>query len=173
MTRAHFRKRLQHLTPWRGPAAWWWLVPLAIAALAAGSMRRHSFFAVLLLPLAAAVAIWVHGRILLLLARARSPELRCVILYSDSPHWKERIERSWAALGPGIALLDASRPLDERSLAFRIWRRFSRHRPSAVVLRGIRHPTVYRCYWAFQAAARGDEAPLRGLESALAAELKA
>jgi len=148
------------------------LAGLSALTLMSGHRGLAVFFGA---PLLFAVGYWVYGRLLVFLfVMWRQPRgVRGVLVVSESPVWKQHIEAVWLArVGGSLTTLNWSeRRSWPRSLDVRLWRWFcGRYRknycPSAVVLRGLGRPLVFRFHGAFQLAKHGDDSQLRGVEEA-------
>jgi len=86
--------------------------------------------------------------------------MHAVVVMPQSPHSRAYIETRWAPLlGPIAQFVDWS--IDARTPELRLWQRFGGGTyPGVLVLRGLRNPTAFPFYWAFQASKHGDGAPL-------------
>jgi hypothetical protein len=120
-------------------------------------------------------------RDLLVLVEARrtlqARGISCLVVYSDSPTWHARIQEGWLpTLGCRAATLNwSARATWPRSLEVRLFRRFidarTNYNPAVLVFRGLRRPTVFRFYYAFQQAKHGRTQYLDALEADLFREL--
>jgi hypothetical protein len=126
------------------------------------------------------LAAWrLYGVILLGIARLRwVPQgIRGVLVYSDSPNWQEHIETHWLpSFGTQFRVLNWSRRKEWKpSLEVRLFLHYCgvdrNFNPSVVLLRGLRHPLVFRFFYAFQEAKHGKPAVLHSLEQRLFREL--
>jgi hypothetical protein len=114
-----------------------------------------------------------------LLLRAQSSlgrrGVRCVVVLSPSPVWRDHIATEWMpSLAPFAVTLDWSqRKHWGRTLPAELFDRFcGRERnfnPAVLVLRGWRRPYVFRFYEAFRAAQHGRPQYLRQLETEMLA----
>ena len=117
----------------------------------------------------------------LLLVRARREWIprgvRCIIVSSDSPVWRERIATQWP---PQLAEQAVKLNWSERSrwkstLAVRMFRHFvmgsTNYNPAVLVLRGLQQPAVYRFYYAFREAHHGRPEYLEELEASMLASM--
>jgi len=142
-------------------SGWWWLV----------------FF---LLPLLLYLLHKVYGLLLLMFALFlwRSSPIRAVLVYSDSPNWKEYIESEWLPrLGEQVVILNWSQRNNwQRSLPVLLFHYFclnedTNFNPSLILLRGIKYPHVYRYFYAFRDAKHGHPQALKRLETHMYREL--
>ena len=103
--------------------------------------------------------------------------ISCLVVYSDSPTWRARIQESWLpTLGRRAVTLNwSARATWPRSLEVRLFRRFidarTNYNPAVLVFRGLHRPTVFRFYYAFQQAKHGRTQYLDALEAELFQEL--
>ena len=127
-----------------------------------------------------ALAQFLYRRFLLLAASLiwGAKGIKGVLVYSDSPNWRQYIEEAWAPwLFPVVLRLNWSeRAKWKGSLAVRLFRNFVgttyNFNPSVIVLCGRwRSPLVFRFYHAFRDAKHGDTAALKQLERRLKEEL--
>ena len=140
---------------------WWWSVAFLIPLLC---YVLHKVYGLLLLA-----AAWWRWR--------RSPVAGILVL-SDSPNWKEYIEREWVPrLGERVIALDwSARKSWSRSLPVRLFKYFLisgdnfNFNPAVILLRGLRHPYVYRYYYAFHDAKHGRPEILQQLEAHMFSE---
>lgn len=145
--------------------------------------RRSLWMAPLALPFVLIAGYWVFGRLLLLsaLLRLRRRKVDGVLVFSDSPKWRPHIEREWLpVLRDRFVVLNWSeRARWPRTVPVLIWKHFCagygapgrNFNPAVLVLRGLRHPRVYRFYPWFQAAHVGEREGLEELERMLFSEL--
>lgn len=142
--------------------------PLGIAA---------ALFALFALPV-----VWAGVRRHLLLSRAGrewGPRwIECLVVTSDSLHWREHVESHWLArLGSRAVVLNWSRR-DEwgDTLEARLFEAFVRaarnFAPCVLVLRDTREPAVYRFFEAFREERAGRPQYRRELETQLFRELR-
>ncbi len=126
-----------------------------------------------LLPLVSIAVVVAYEKALLLRAAARA--ISGVLVTSDSSHWASRISDRWIpALPPGIVVVNHSeRRAEVRNgrIAWALHRRFVGSErdfcPAVIVLRGLRHPLVFRFFAAFKEEASGRPEALTILESRL------
>jgi hypothetical protein len=96
--------------------------------------------------------------------------IRCLIVHSQSPVWKDRIATEWLPrLAAVAATLDWSqRARWGRTLEVELFHRFCsgerNFNPAVIVFRGFKRPYVYRFFEAFRAAKHGQDRYLRQLE---------
>jgi len=137
-----------------------------IALLLAGWWSGASFVA---LPALLAIGTWLRG-LWLLLGMAKG--VRAIVITSPSPHWQQYIDQKWAPRLAPVAKI-VSWKSRGGSLEHRLWRHFTHlpTYPGVLVLRGLRHPTVYPFYLAFEALKHGDGDPLAAMEQELSEEL--
>ena len=160
------------------PVDIYWAVALITLTLLALAVLLDSCLvgALLIFP-APFVGYWLYGRLLVLLARL-SRTGRGVLVYSDSPHWREYIETGWLPHCAGkVTVLNWSRRKQwKTSPAVLVFQHFcgtQDFNPSVVLFRGPRRPLVFRFYYAFRDARHGKRGPLEGLERRLFEELGA
>ncbi len=118
---------------------------------------------------------WLYGRILLLICivRMRRTGFRGVMVTSDSPNWRDYIQKNWMPrIGQQFYMLNWSdRRKWEKNLPVRVFRHFcgthENYCPSIILFQGLRHPLVYRFFYAFRDYKHGDEEALRRLENHL------
>ena len=132
------------------------------------------WFIVFALPLVLYGLYLLQGFGLLVAAwwRWRGSSIRGILVFSDSPNWKPYIEEHWVPRLEGmvVPLNWSQRKAWPRSLPVRIFRRFglsddnSNFNPSLILFRGVRHPFVYRYFYAFRDAKHGRSEALRRLE---------
>lgn len=139
-----------------------------------------SWFKVLLLiPVLWILFYWLYGKMLLLTAWCRwgRSKICGVLVYSDSPNWKDYIENNWLSDHQGrfMILNFSHRKHWIRSLQVRIYKHFcgggTNYNPAIVFLRGLRRPLVFRFFYAFRSYKHGDNLALKKLENRLFAEL--
>ena len=103
--------------------------------------------------------------------------IRGVLVYSNSPHWKTYIEERWLPkVGDRMIVLNWSQRKQWRfSLASEMHGHYcgqnQNYNPAAVIPRGLRHPLVFRFFYAFRDAKHGNREALEWLEKRLFAEL--
>ncbi|MEN6625966.1 MAG: hypothetical protein ABFD69_07050 [Candidatus Sumerlaeia bacterium] len=124
---------------------------------------------------AVVIGYWLHGRVLLLrcmILRAKRG-IRGIIVYSNSPNWQAYVETNWLPmLRDRFLILNRSHE-EHRSgtLSARVYRHFcpqnENHCPAIILFRGLMHPCVYRCYYAFLDFKHGNPKALRELEAHL------
>jgi len=138
------------------------------------------FFAI---PTVFCVACILQELLLLIAAWRRwdgSP-IRGILVLSDSPNWKPYIQQHWLPrLQEKVIVLNWSEHKKwRRSLPVRIFHRFGiggndfNFNPSLILFRGLRHPFVYRYFFAFRDAKHGNMDALRKLERHMFAQLDA
>ena len=94
-----------------------------------------------------------------------------LIVYSDSPHWGEYIEREWLRRwGHRAVVFNRSRPWSESQPEAQLWRAVAgtvEHTPVAIVVprRGL--PRVVRFFLAFRDFKHGKDRKLREAEARL------
>jgi hypothetical protein len=122
----------------------------------------------------AGLAAWyLYGLILLAIVWRRwTPRgVRCLLVYSDSPVWRDHIKTGWLSRIGDVALVlnwgeRASWRSDLRVRVFRRfcgeWRNFN---PAVVVFRGLREPYVFRFFYAFQEVKANRRQYLETLEA--------
>lgn len=151
---------------------------LAVAAFRAGRFIAAALLASLVVPF---IAYWIWGRLLVVFAllRWRAQGITGILVLSDSPVWRPYIDRTWRpVLSKKLVMLNWSeRARWRNSLEVLLWRHFVGHDafggiyrnycPAVVVLRGLRHPLVFRLYGAFQDAKHGNDTQLRILEEGI------
>jgi hypothetical protein len=97
--------------------------------------------------------------------------VRCLLVHSNSPVWKGRVETEWLPRFESIAikLNWSERSQWRRSLEVQVFRHFCpSHRnfnPAVIVFRGHRAPWVFRFYEAFHEAKIGRSRYLDELEA--------
>jgi len=128
----------------------------------------------------AIVILWflLYPVILLLTAKVKWPkERQAVLVYSDSPHWREYIETEWLPrIGQRVVILNWShRKTWSSSLEVRLFRWFvgtsQNYNPSVLVLRGMKSPLVFMFFFAFRDRKHGNSNALNRLERKLIDEL--
>lgn len=148
---------------------------------------RTPWLAIGLLPLAFCILFQAYGLMLLLMARScwRKTPICGVLVYSDSPNWKKYIESNWlpAIAGRVVVLNWSERKSWGNSLPVRLFRYYVMERwwnyenrqtdinPAFILLRGLRHPHVYRYYQAFRDKKHGRPDALSQLEDRMFAEI--
>lgn len=180
MAKRKYSKRMTSPDPQVGRGKLGCLIPVLVVfgTLAALAWKASAPVVAVLLafPACVAAAFWLYGRLLVAAAAMRwgFRGERGVLVLSDSPNWRPYIDERWLpVIGGRLRTLNWSeRTSWRRSLDVLLWRYFcGRHQrnycPSAVVLRGWRHPLVFRFHHAFQNAKHGDDTQLRALEEAL------
>lgn len=95
--------------------------------------------------------------------------IRCVVIYSQSPHWRDHIAAHWLPRLDGAAVtLDWTERAGWRSgLRVALFHRFCGpydFNPAVIVFRGLRRPYVFRFRRAFQEAKRGRRQYVDALE---------
>ena len=132
------------------------------------------------IPAAGILAYWLYGRILLLtsLIAFHKKRIRGVLIWSNSPNWKDYIEKNWQPkIGDRLIILNWSeKERWGKSLPARLFHHFcgtqENYYPSIILFRGLRRPLVYRFFFAFRDYKHGDEKALKGLESHLFRKLE-
>lgn len=120
-----------------------------------------------------------YGKLLILHfhLRHRGHAISGVLITSDSPVWKDYIQANWIdRFGNRFIILNGSqRSLWSASPATRLYYFFcpqdENYCPAVILLRGFRHPQVYRFFYAFRDYKHGDGTALLKLEEDLAQEL--
>ena len=133
-------------------------------------------FAALLIFVLVAPFVWIHRflfRVLVELLWGRQGT-RILLVYSDSPHWKEYIERHWLPrLGDHAVVLNSSRKStwrDEAPFALRVFKHWAPqqdYNPMAVLFPALRPARTVGFYYAFRDSRHGKDQPLRDAESTL------
>ena len=150
------------------------LLTVAVFLAAIGSL----FGLVLAIPAVLLATRVLYEKAVLLAARHR--RLGGVLVTSDSELWRSRIESVWIpAAGESFVVLNRSRRSERRrgraGLAWRVHRCFAgdyrEYCPSAIVLRGLRHPAIFRFCRAFKESKQGRPEALESLEAKLLAAL--
>lgn len=122
----------------------------------------------------AGLAAWhLYGLTLLGIVRQRWTRrgVRCLLVYSNSPAWRDHIRTAWLPrMGDTAVVLNWSDRASWRStLEARLFRRFCGERrnfnPAVVVFRGLREPYVFRFFYAFQEVKAGRAQYLATLEA--------
>lgn len=179
MTASNLRTRTSVAAPYAGlpPAlslavlGFFTAVPIAAALGGAGWLA-----APLAAPPLLMVGFWAHGRLLLAAAalHLRPRGVRGVLVHSDAPAWRAHVQEAWLPrLGARVLALDGpARAASPRPLAARLYERFCRIEgrdvsPAVIVLRGLRHPLVFRFQAPLLAAGQGDRRGLEALEREL------
>lgn len=126
------------------------------------------------IPLILYIAYMIYGVLLLLAAswRWRGTQIRGILVFSDSPNWRNHIEKNWMPrLHEQVVVLNWSeRGSWQNSLEVRIFRRFGigddnfNFNPLLIYFRGLRYPLLYRCFFAFRDAKHGNPEALQRLE---------
>ncbi len=152
------------------------VIPLVLIA-AAGIVPlvvSHRFWTIIfVIPLAAFLVSYLFEKALLLLAQMQSKDTGKVgiLVTSDSPHWKDYIEEEWLPrLSDAVSVLNWSqRSHWASSIQTRIFYKFvgaeENYCPSVVLLRGLKHPLIFRYYYAFRDARHGNAAARSALEA--------
>lgn len=132
--------------------------------------------------IAFSVVAWreAHGYLLLAAARRnlRRRGVDFIIVYSNSPNWKQHILDTWVPrLGSRAALLNWSeRARWQPTLEVRLFNHFVKaprnFNPAVLALRGLRRPLVYRFYDAFRHAKHDRTDYLETLERELFEHVK-
>ena len=125
------------------------------------------------LVMAGLAVSYLYGLILLAIVRRRWTRrgVRCLLVYSDSPAWRDHIQTSWLSrMGDVAIVLNWSERASWRSdLRVRVFRRFCAERrnfnPAVVVFRGLREPYVFRFFYAFQEVKANRRQYLEALEA--------
>ena len=145
--------------------AWWagWWVMLLPAVVVAYAVA------------AVAVATW-RGSQATRAFRAAHPDKRLLLAYSDSPRWKDYIEREWIPRwGDRAVVVDCSRPgVSTATAAHELFRSVGgprRHNPLAIVVPSAGPITAIRFRRAFQELETGNDAALRSAETRLSRAL--
>jgi hypothetical protein len=121
---------------------------------------------------------WGFGK--LLLARAvvefGRRGLVGVMVTSDSPNWNAYIRENWLErFGDRFVVLNWSQRKQWEGLAAGLFGYFvgrdENFCPAVILLRGLRRPLVFRCFYAFRDSKHGNESELRRIEERLAREM--
>jgi hypothetical protein len=125
--------------------------------------------AISLLVVIASSALYELALLIVVQLRLRRRGVRCIVVHSESPLWKDHIADRWLPrLGrAAIGLNWSQRGRWPASLAVAMFHRFcgtEQFNPAVIVLRGIRRPYVFRFFHAFHEAKRGRTAFLQSLE---------
>jgi hypothetical protein len=123
--------------------------------------------------IAGQAAWYLYGLSLLAIVRRRwtSRGVRCLLVCSDSPLWRDHIQTRWLPrMGDVAIVLNWSERSSWRSdLRVRVFRRFCGERrnfnPAVVVFRGLREPYVFRFFYAFQEVKANRRQYLETLEA--------
>ena len=143
------------------------------------SWTGRAIWLLLGLPLALGIVYEGYGIMLLAVAHRlwTRAGVRCLVIHSDSPVWREHIRTRWLPrIGHAAAMLNWSERASWRpSLAVRLFDRFcgrsSNFNPAVIVFRGLRRPLVFRFFNAFREAKQGRAEYLDSLENDLFAAL--
>ena len=133
------------------------------------------------IPAFVIVGRWASEKWLLILALFlyKRRDVAGVLITSDSPNWSGYIQENWVARwGDQFVVLNWSqRRKLKSSIAVRLFYQFCSPQernfcPAVIYLRGLRHPLVFRCFYAFRDYKHGDDAALRSIEHRLFQELQ-
>ena len=95
-----------------------------------------------------------------------------LVVYSDSPHWKEYIETHWLPRwGDRAIAFDRSRPWREDQVEARLWRAIAgttEHTPVVIVVPARGKVQIVRFWLAFRDFKHGKDRRLREAEARLA-----
>jgi hypothetical protein len=95
-----------------------------------------------------------------------------LVVYTDSPHWKEYIETRWLPrLGDRAIAFDRSRPWREDQVEARLWRAVAgsvEHTPVVIVVPERGKVQIVRFWLAFRDHKHGKDRRLREAEARLA-----
>ncbi len=136
---------------------WWWLL---IALVPSVIILLYVSYGVLL-------RAWA------LLKWSRTP-IHGILIYSNSPNWQEYVEREWLPrLRDRVIILNWSQRKNwTHSLAIRLFRYYLEgstnaidYNPAVLLLRGLKHPYLYRYFYAFRDAKHGRTNALTTLEA--------
>jgi hypothetical protein len=98
-----------------------------------------------------------------------------LVVYTDSPHWKEHIETHWLSRwGDRAIAFDRSKPWREDSVEARLWRAVAgttEHTPVVIVVPQHGRVQIVRFWLAFRDHKHGKDTRLRDAEARLAAIL--
>ena len=98
-----------------------------------------------------------------------------LVVYTDSPHWKEYIEANWLPRwGDRAIAFDRSKPWREDQVEARLWRAVAgtaEHTPVVIVVPPRGKVQIVRFWLAFRDHKHGKDARLRDAEARLAAIL--
>ena len=166
------------------PRRGWFFITLFLAvigmALSPAGERGIGLLTVIFsVPLLIMTVQFLYEKSLLTMARHKTGlyAILGVLITSDSPGWKQYIEDLWLPrFGSSIQILNWS---DQRKwrrsiytvLFFRFVGTRENYCPSIILFRGLKHPLVFRFYYAFRDAKNGDRSALTKLEQRLFAEL--
>ena len=131
------------------------------------------------IPVFSIFLYWLYGKMLLLTAWCRLGKSKIcgVLVYSDSPNWKDYIENNWLLDHQDrfVILNYSHRKRWTRSFPVLLYKHFcggrTNYNPAIVFLRGLRRPLVFRFFYAFRSYKHGDDQALKKLENRLFAEL--
>lgn len=145
----------------------------AVLFAATKSLGAFAFGAGTALVLVATLGGYLYGLLLLAVVRHRWTRrgIRCLLVYSESPVWRDRIRTEWLPRLGGVAVaLNWSERASWRSdLRVRVFRWFcgerSNFNPAVVVFRGLKRPYVFRFFHAFEETKAGRQEYLTKLES--------
>jgi hypothetical protein len=123
-------------------------------------------------PLAAALFLGRWRAIAAFRAAHRDSGKDMLVVYTDSPHWKDYIESRWLPRwGDRAIALDRSKPWRTDSVEARLWRAIAgsvEHTPVVIVVPPRGAVQIVRFYLAFRDVKHGDERRLRDAEARLA-----
>lgn len=163
------------------------LIPVVTAWLAMGpSCLTHcwglTLFLVGVIPAVFYAEYLIRSAILLMLAhwRFRRKGIRGIVVLSDSPNWRSHIEANWLPrLSDQVVTLNWSqRRTWRQTLPVMLFRHFGigagneNYCPVVIFFRGLRHPYVYRCFYAFRDAKHGNTEALHRLETHMFAQFQ-
>jgi hypothetical protein len=110
-------------------------------------------------------------------AAYRSDGKDTLIVYTESPHWKNYIEANWLPRwGDRAVMFDRSRPWKEDSVEARLWRAVAgrvEHTPVVIVVPSRGRAEIVRFWLAFRDFKHGKDRALREAEARLARILDA
>lgn len=191
MTTSRYQKRLGAPVPRVGPGGGGAAAAAAFIASAAvlflmssraGMPTAPFAWAPLALALSVGVPVcrrWLRRRYLLRAAAVRWPGKKGLIVVSDSPRVRERLQTEWLPrLGDAFVVFNHSARREARgTLEYSLWRAYcAGHRdyvPAVILLRGSQPPLIFGFYRWLDADKRGHPAGLRALEALLYAAAEA
>jgi hypothetical protein len=94
-----------------------------------------------------------------------------LVVYSDSPHWKEYIETNWMPRWSArMVVLNRSKPWSDDQVEVKLWRQEAgdlEHTPVAILVPPKGSTTIVRFWLAFRDYKHGKDARLRDAEQRL------
>ena len=144
------------------------IVPVAVVITVTGRAFPLVLGAAILVALLWDIARRWYVRLLARRFREAHGGRDLLLVYTDSPHWKDHIESKWVARWPHRTVtLNRSHPWSRKQPAAALWlavRGIQEHTPLAVVIPRSGKLRVIRLFAAFQAAKHGHDASLRLVE---------